>query len=381
MCAHARHHQYALRQRDHIDAWEVQAGVGYVVILIVAVVDDRGAAVEQAVEFGGRQPSSQMQIRQLLGEHGDAGYVRRGLTGAVIGNRAAGGVGAADLGAGCEDGGQVRVALGERRDAVGCGGERRGSAAVTDAADVGIVDGADRQRVRIRRGVADALSAADAVKLIARGRHHNDIHRRQRCQFVAQSVMSAGCGPVLTVAERHVDAGDVVCRSVGHHPLQRRLDVAEAARAGVVKDLQVDNVHAGRHAGADGILRGDDAGHVRPVAVDVLGVGVLGAGEVLVVDDPVRHAVAVGVRAEEGVVQVDARVEDDRGVPAAIDAGEALVVAEDVHIDQGPGFRRRRAGDDVVADDHPAAGIGRGVGQLTGDAGEQLVRRWLKLQP
>src|SRR3546814_9719901 len=84
-------------------------------------------------------------------------------------------------------------------------------------------------------------------------------------------------------------------------------------------------------------------------------------------DDAVGDAVAVGVRPEEGVVEVDAGIDDHHGLAAAVDAVEAGVVAEIVDADDRPGdvgLRRHHA---IAVDRHHLARhIDRHVGILRG---------------
>src|SRR3546814_17665091 len=72
-------------------------------------------------------------------------------------------------------------------------------------------------------------------------------------------------------------------------------------------------------------------------------------------DDAVGDAVAVGVRPEEGIVEVDAGIDDHHGLAAAVDAVEAGVVAEIVDADDRAGDVALRRHHAVAVDRHHPA--------------------------
>ena len=257
--------------------------------------------------------------------------------------------------------------LRERRDPIGVGRVVDSAVAVLErAAPVAVPYRADGNHLRVDRRVAHPLLAVEAVVLVARRGHHQDVLRQEVRQLVAQAVglsdpraAAPAVGrvvpvPVVAVAERQIDGHDVVGVDVGRHPLKRLLGAGEVARPAVTEDLQVDDVHARRHAGVQGVLGGHNAADVRAVAALVGGLGIA-VGEVVMVDDPVGHAVPVAVRAEERMIQVHARVDDHRRHPRPVDVGEAGILAEAIQLDQvqgRPRVARRIARPGLLADVH-----------------------------
>ena len=130
---------------------------------------------------------------------------------------------------------------------------------------------------------------------------------------------------------------------MGDHPIQGLGDIQTAGAASVRKDLERDDVHARRHAGVGAVLRADDAGDVRAVAGVVRRVGVVGAGKIVGKDDAIRHAIVVGVRPEEAVVEIDAGIDHHHRYAVPVDPGEARIRTKQIRLDQdGIGLRGDR---------------------------------------
>ncbi len=323
-----------LRQREHVDAVETEARVGDVVVLIVAVVNDAAGAGQQAGEFRRAEVATEIGLRHILRQRSDAGEVGGSLTGAVHGDAAASGVGAEKARAGGEDVELRVVALREGSNLIGAGAVVDGAAGVAiGAAEVATPKGAGRQHGRIGSRVGDAELAAVLVIAVAGGGGDDHAVAGERRQFVADAIQGSGARPVLPITQRQVDDADAVAGAVGQRPLQGFFEVAEVAAARIAEHLEGDQIGVGRHAAGHRIGRGDHAGNIGAVAVDVRGIGVA-IGEVPLIDDTVGHTVAVGVGAEEAVVEVDAGVDHHRADAAAIQIGETGVVAVVVEVGQ-----------------------------------------------
>ena len=173
-----------------------------------------------------------------------------------------------------------------------------------------------------------------AVIGIARSGNDRDVIVVERRDFIAQTRSGKGTVEVGTVSQGQIDRNDIVGRSIGDHPLQRLFDVGKGSAAGIAQDFERDDVAAGSHAGVGGILRADDARDVGAVAISVVGVGTVSAGEVVGIDDAVGDAVVVGIRSEERMVEIDPGVENDDGLPLPVDAGEPQVGAKLIEMDQ-----------------------------------------------
>ena len=199
--------------------------------------------------------------------------------------------------------------------------------------DTAVPHRADRPGVGIRRREAHPLSLV-AVIGIARSGNDRDVVVVERRDFIAQTRSGKGTVEVGTVSQGQIDRNDIVGRSIGDHPLQRLFDVAKGSAAGIAEDFEHDDVAAGSHAGVGGILRADDARDVGAVAICVVGVGAVRAGEVERIDDAVGDAVVVGVRSEEWMIEIDPGVENDDGLPLPVDAGEPRVGAKLIEMDQ-----------------------------------------------
>jgi hypothetical protein len=158
--------------------------------------------------------------------------------------------------------------------------------------------------------------------------------------FIAHEVRRDRAVVVGVFSQRHIDGDDIVGRAICDDPLQRLFDVPASCEAGIVEYLEGNDVAAGSHARVRGILRADDAGHVGTVPDDVARIRIVAAGEVVRIDDAVGDAVVVGVRSEERVLEIDAGIDDDDGLAATVDAGEAGIGAELIQADQ----RRVRLG-------------------------------------
>ena len=142
-------------------------------------------------------------------------------------------------------------------------------------------------------------------------------------------------------AERHVDDADVVGGAIGHRPVERLDDVADAAPALAVERLERDQ--GGRRGdtgpGAVGVVTvaGDDAGDVRAVAPVVVA-GVVAVDEVDELGDPLGGAAGV---AQVVVVRRDARVDHRDADALAVEAHQGL---------DGPGADRNRLAADQRLD-------------------------------
>ena len=313
-----------LGQGEHVEPPEVKLGVDDVVILVVPVVDCNAGRVQEAAHLIQRQPAADRTVGQLLREDSRPGNVGRCLARAVHGHRAARLVGPGDGSARREDVRQRPVALRERREGICDSGERFCAAAVREAAATGIVNGADRERARVRRRIGHAFLAVIGEEIVGRRGRDGDVHPRERREFIADAVLRDGRLVVPAVADRHVDADDIVRDGVGHNPLQGVFDIAKVAGPAVLEDFEGDDVGSRRNARVCGILRGNDTGDVGAMPVDVGRVHVA-VGEVLIVDD---------AAAEERVVQVDAGVENGHGVAAAVDGAEPRIGIVVVQVDQ-----------------------------------------------
>ena len=115
------------------------------------------------------------------------------------------------------------------------------------------------------------------------------------------------------------------CWRLREHPVERRDGVADRAAAVGVEDLQRDQRRIGRHAGmtAERIMAvaRDDAGHVRPVALVVVG----SRAAVDEVDEGGNPLIAVGIHDRRAAREIvvpggDARIDDGH---ADAGAGEA----------------------------------------------------------
>ena len=283
-----------------------------------------------------------------------------GLAGAVHGGQAGPGSGAGNRGARREDVREIVVALAEGRDLVCCPRIRNGAAAIGEAAAAAVVDCPDGEGIRVGGRIGDALNGVHFVEAVAGGRDDDHVHRGQDRELVGDTVEPHRRAVVAAVAQRHVHAGDIVGLGVVDDPLQRLFDVAEESGAVVAEDFQRNDVGAGGHSGIGAVGGGGDAGDVGAMAVDIAGVGIV-VGEVVVIDDPVGDTVVVGVGPKEGVVQIDAAVQHDNRIAAAVDAGETGVDTEVIDTDHragGVGERYRSA----VHFDHLPEGPDRHVG-------------------
>ena len=125
-------------------------------------------------------------------------------------------------------------------------------------------------------------------------------------------------------AERHVDDADVVSGAIGHRPVERLDDVADAALALAVERLERDQ--GGRRGdtgpGPVGVVAvaGDDAGDVRAVAPVVVA-RVVAVDEVDELGDPLGGAAGV---AQVVVVRRDARVDHRDADALAVEAHQGL---------------------------------------------------------
>jgi len=170
----------------------------------------------------------------------------------------------------------------------------------------GLIDSYVREEILFREGVAMGLDRDDQV-----------IRRRVQQKINTEQ-----------------SAESVLAYFAGQPEVQSFLDVGERSRAVVIENPQRDDVGTRRHAGVGRVLRTDDAGDVGAVAVAVGRVAVVGPDEVVGKNDAIVDAVVVGVRPEEGMVEIDAGVDDDNGLARAVDGGKARIGAELIKPDQ-----------------------------------------------
>ncbi len=126
-------------------------------------------------------------------------------------------------------------------------------------------------------------------------------------------------------------------------PLQSLLDVRERAATGIREDLQRDDIRASRDTTVNAVLRRDDARHMRAVARPIRRI-VVAVAEVVLIDDSVGDAVAVGIRSKERMIDVDTRVDHHDAVAGAIQPAETWVGFQAVEVDEILGRSRRRTG-------------------------------------
>ena len=134
-----------------------------------------------------------------------------------------------------------------------------------------------------------------------------------------------GQGVKRRIAQGQVDRHHVVAAGVGHHPVERLHDVGAGAGAVIAQHAQGNDVDLGRDAQVVGVRRAHRAGHVRAVSVDIAGIVVVGAYEVVIENNAVRNTVVVGIGAEVRMVQVNARVDDDHRHALAFQGVKARV--------------------------------------------------------
>lgn len=112
----------------------------------------------------------------------------------------------------------------------------------------------------------------------------------------------------------------------------------------------MDDIRPRRDSGIRNVGAGNDARNIRPVTIVIAGVAVV-VGKIILINNAVGDTVAVGIRPEEGVIQINAGIQNHRRKTAAIDAGKAGIVAELIQTDQAGGrCSGSREGTGKVAD-------------------------------
>ena len=215
----------------------------------------------------------------------------------------------------------------------------------------GVVDRPARPKIRTARvsipnradrpGIGIGRWSRHPVRLIAgvaiAGRHHNGRVVCGKIRKLTRKGRGRGAVQIVAIAKRHVHGDDIVGRTIGDHPIQGLRDIRiGCAQRGIVREnLERDDIYARRHAGVGAVLGSDDAGDIRAMAIVVRGVRIVAAREVVEVDDAIGHAVMVGIRPEEAIVEIDTGIDHHHRNALSVDPAETGIRSELVQMDQG----------------------------------------------
>ena len=362
--------------RVEIHAAVILEGCGDVGVLVIAIKDGFGGALEDAGHFPwAEQPRPEGEGR-ILKECDGTGDHGRGHGGAAFVFHLVAGNGGGDEGTRRKEHAVVGAqALGEGGDAIGTGGDVNGAATPLDIAHGAVLpDGANGQGTGdggdgdvFAEGVVGVIGEV----VVASGGDDGDTEIFEFADQTAEEiegwvVAAIGTLGVVVGTKRHVDGNDVVFAAVFFDPVEGFQDVAVVE--GLIANAQTDQTNTWCDADG-GIGRADgagDVGAVTDVVDEISGVGgeQLPGCTVAVVDEvdianevvfeALVAAIDTGIKNGNGEVLVGLGALADEDGCFAVNGAVFGVVAQLGETDQVKGWvvdNGTRRGSVVVGDD------------------------------